>query len=371
METASKPNTDTILQGLLGRMCGYNQCDIDIYIHNDILTKKTGNGTTELEKFVQLMENYDEEVHCIPRNAMHCVKNKRISNDWNIAKPIIITPDAYHEIEDVDDPDYEEYSKEQVIARVKSAFVSDSFSHNNCEHVENEIKQQINAMKNDINAIVHQMCALNGSINDTFKNVPLLTHGQLSNPEQESRTFPGCGFGSNTSVQVIMFVVNTDCFEDLNFPRGTIILQARTREASEMMQLIKSIPKTTKQEAFTSKREDDTEVTGNGTCCLTIPNETSTSISSMKTSIDELIQISLLPREAVIVSRSITSNQCTDNTWQGILVNDGVLRALKSGGEIYQHIRDKFQVKLRLEKTRGRPSSTIGPCFTRLATIAW
>jgi hypothetical protein len=371
METASKPNTDTILQGLLGRMCGYNQCDIDIYIHNDILTKKTGNGTTELEKFVQLMENYDEEVHCIPRNAMHCVKNKRISNDWNIAKPIIITPDTHYEIEDVDDPDYEEYSKDQIIARVKSAFASNTFSHNNCENVESEINQQIITMENDNNTIVHQMCALDGSINGTFKNVPLLTQSQLSNPEQESRTFPGCGFGSNTSVQVIMFVVNTDCFEDLNFPRGTIILQARTREASEMMQLIKSIPKTTGQEAFTSKREDDTEVTGNGTCCLTIPSETSTSIESMKTSIDELIQISLLPREAVMMSRAITSNQCADNTWQGILVNNGVLRALKSGGEIYQYIKDKFQVKLKVKAKSGRPSSTIGPSLTRLATIAW
>ena len=370
METSSKPNTDTILQGLLGRMCGYHECDIDIYIHNDILIKKTGNGTTELEKFVQLMENYDEEVHCIPRNAMH-LKNKRISNDWDIAKPIIITPDAHHEIEDVHDPDYEEYSKDQIISRVKNAFASDTFSHNNCENVESEIKQQIITMKNDNNAIVHKMCTLNGSINATFKNVPLLTHGQLSNPEQESQTFPGCGFGSNAVVQVIMFVVNTDKFEDLNFPRGTIILQARTREANEMIQPIKSIPKTTGQEAFTSKREDDTEVTGNGTCCLTIPSETSTSIESMKTSIDELIQISLLPREAVMMSRSITSNQCTDNTWQGILVNDGVLRALKSGGEIYQYIKDKFQINLRLKAKSGRPSSTIGSGFTRLATIAW
>jgi len=372
METATNSNTSTMLQGLLGRMCGYHEFDIDIYIHNDILTKKTGNGTTELEKFVQLMENYDEEVLCIPQNAMFLVKNKqRIINDWNIAKPIIITPDPHDEIEDVHDPDYEEYSKEKVIARVKNAFASDTFSHNNCEHVENEIKQQINAMKNDNNTIVHQMCALDGSIYATFKNVPLLTQSQLSNPEQESRTFSGCGFDSNTSVQVIMFDVNTDKFEDLNFPRGTIILQTRTREASEMMQLIKSIPKTTGQEAFTSKREDDTEVTGNGTCCLTIPPETSTSISSMKTSIDKLIQISLLPLEVVMMSHSITSNQCADNTWQGILVNNGVLRALKSGGEIYQYIKDKFQVKLKVKAKSGRPSSTIGPSLTRLASIAW
>ena len=35
METARQPNTDTVLQGLLGRACGYHLYDIDIYLHRN------------------------------------------------------------------------------------------------------------------------------------------------------------------------------------------------------------------------------------------------------------------------------------------------------------------------------------------------
>ncbi len=53
-ENSKNPNSDTILQGLLGRCCGYHNYYIDIYITNSLLEKCSMNGgpaLTELERF--------------------------------------------------------------------------------------------------------------------------------------------------------------------------------------------------------------------------------------------------------------------------------------------------------------------------------
>jgi hypothetical protein len=125
METSKEPNTDTVLQGLIGRMCGYGINDgeePDIYINNKILSKKTKadkksttgleeEGTTELEKFVNLMNTHS--LDHLPTRALNVKNNNnnRKSSSLYHLFPVILTGFRHKEC----DPSYNKDSLRQLI----------------------------------------------------------------------------------------------------------------------------------------------------------------------------------------------------------------------------------------------------------------
>lgn len=79
METSKEPNTDVILQGLLGRMCGYhNYTNVEIYISNKIL------NSGELHSYVAYIR--DELI--MPQCATNLLKLKKLdmSNEMFIPR---------------------------------------------------------------------------------------------------------------------------------------------------------------------------------------------------------------------------------------------------------------------------------------------
>jgi hypothetical protein len=56
-ENSKTPNSDTILQGLLGRCCGYHNYNINIYVSSSLLDKYSFNGGVELNE----LERYIRE----------------------------------------------------------------------------------------------------------------------------------------------------------------------------------------------------------------------------------------------------------------------------------------------------------------------
>lgn len=106
IETSKKINTDTLLQGLLGRCCGYDSRD-DIIIYVACL------NLVELERFIALSEG---DLTAIPSRAMNMSKGREIKTRVPI-KPIRIPLD--------EDP-------EACIARgILQSF--DSFEHQNTD----------------------------------------------------------------------------------------------------------------------------------------------------------------------------------------------------------------------------------------------
>ena len=362
METSPMPKTDTLLQSLLGRMCGYHNFDIDIYVSENILIKTTGNGTTELEKFVTLMENEDEDITTIPNKAAHLVCGSTREQLYDLL-PVIVSGFI---IEDRADPDYSEFKKERVINTVKASINSDNGVHLNGPNHTAELKRQLADPNTEID--VRRLEHSSGRENYTYKGVAEKFNGILDGREEKSavRSMEGCGLGS----KLIIWAITSNKYRQLGFPIGTLIVQAasKTPENGETTK----IPKTTGKEAFTSKREDSTESVSNGVCALKLDKESATSIEIMKKGLTEIIQLSLVPRDSVTMDRCVSSVCNSDGTWQGILVNEAVYKSLQKGGSIYTHLNSTFGVKV---KTIGKS----GPCskdckasgLKRLCKIEW
>jgi hypothetical protein len=78
-ESSAESNTDTLLQGLLGRMCSYDQIvqNIKIYIHEKIIATKE---IEKYSKFIQCLEQGEKRVKCLsvmPVFAMNLCNNTR------------------------------------------------------------------------------------------------------------------------------------------------------------------------------------------------------------------------------------------------------------------------------------------------------
>lgn len=74
METSKKPKTDTILQGLMGRMCGYNKnTNVEVYVSNFV--KHSG----DIERYVTYSES--KEIVEIPTRAANLTKDMTTGNE--------------------------------------------------------------------------------------------------------------------------------------------------------------------------------------------------------------------------------------------------------------------------------------------------
>jgi hypothetical protein len=328
METARNPKTDTSLQALLGRVCGYHTFNIDVYLSSKIV------DSTELDIFV---------AGGVPSKAAHMSKARETVFD---AFPIVLRG----LVEDQADPDYLECSADKTRAFVKNGILTGNgvVRNDNGTIHSADIRRQIASAETHVT--VHDVCKPN--VNISYASVPALFKGILAGTQVKKavRSLPSCGLMSDGK-EVNAWVFKTNKYESLGFKIGTIIVQAACKMTADGES---GVPKTTGKEAFTSKQEDGTEVLSNGSCALTISPATATSVSAMQTALDELVRMSLQKREAVTMSRCIASNQDARGAWQGILMNDAVSQALKKSGEIYKFIKIKHGVMLKVTGVKGR-----------------
>lgn len=383
METSKNSNTDVLLQGLLGRMCGYHTNeDIKIYVGEKLLKKK-GGDMSEVERYITLMETHrgdedeeDEEIKIMPRKASNLGALKNTSeNDWFTALPIVISPTINLE---KDDPDYVCDNKEEVIKLIKDALIHGGGNghlenHNGLEKTE-ELKEQVLTTPAE-DWVLHKIAKPNGAINETYKDVPAVTKDTLlsDNHKKTISSMPGCGFSTNDKPLLNIWLYNSAGY---GFPEGTIVLHGRTKRASEaevkQAEIERSIPTTTKLEAFTSKHEDETVVIGNGAYSIQAPVETSSEPDVMQKYLANMITISRMEFEAQTMPRCIVSNQLEGNKWQGIIVNELVLKAIEKNGIIYNYIKDNFGLNIKITKTRGKVPDYIREMkLFRLAKIEW
>jgi hypothetical protein len=367
METSKNANTDVLLQGLLGRMCGYHtNVDIKIYVGENLF-KKGKDGKNELERYIQMMEG--DDITTMPRRGTNLKGGVHSDNDWFTALPVVISRPSPAAAEL--DPDYELYTKEQLVTMFTEAIVSGDATNLNGEEKTDELLIQLRGISpEDIN--VHQLFKSNGSINETFKDMPQLMSEALVNQAAITHIPAGCGFSSNEKTIVVIYEFNTNAFADLGFPKGTLVLQGRTKTATESERLKAVIPKTTGLEAFTSRHEDGTTVVGNGAYSIHAPINTWNVSTSMQKHIENMIRVSRIELEGETMPRCITSNQVEGSAWQGILVNTEVLLALEKNGEIFNYIQRAYGVKLKITKTRGKtPLKLVELGQTRLVKIEW
>jgi len=244
METSKNPKTDTALQGLIGRMCGYGINDgeePDIYINNKILTKITKedkstteleengttelgeNGTTELENYVNLMKTHS--LRNLPRRGRDLKDNTNDSKSESLYHlfPVVLTGftnKECHSSKNIDE------LTNQIIQRINNNI--HICNNNGPTHTTQLIQQLLTHPVTKINRkfIINKE---NNKPTKTYQKVPNLFNEILKKSESTDivhRT-ESCGIKKN---EINLWIFNIDKCKDEDyscpFTNGTIIIQS-------------------------------------------------------------------------------------------------------------------------------------------------
>ena len=354
METSTNPRTDTVLQGLLGRMCGYpggsfGYCvsnDINIYISQQVLS----NG--DIDKYISLCQSM--EMTILPSRATNVIsEHNKGRRDLTDVEPII--PIYMRELSFPDNHPI------TCLPNVMIALRSQQCENGNSPNV---TRRLIDFLDGQVTGVVNRDLS-----KKTFKKmIPRIKKSMHENIPFNT-LISGSGIDDN-KLTIFKSTSNGD------IRKGYYLFCFIPRLAEEVAvanPLKKMIPKTNGREIFGYTTEIGTFNKSNGTCGVSLRPETATDISEMSDSIRECIRMSLEPSSALIHSRSISSNfSVEEGGWNGIYISENVYKALIPGGTIYNDIKREFSIKIKIAKVRGRQTKKypIG-CSVRIAQISW
>ena len=145
---------------------------------------------------------------------------------------------------------------------------------------------------------------------------------------------------------------------------------------NEIKALVHNVPRTTKNEVFCGRTETGTIIESNGVYSIPIPVETSINPGTMLATLSDLIEL-CNNTQSLEMPRKIISNYSNEDQssfkWNGIVMNKTIETALLPHGRIFNALKRKYGVKIRLVKSRGRP--LLFPSgyedFVRYAEITW
>jgi hypothetical protein len=232
METSNEPNTDVILQGLLGRMCGYHSYnDIEIHLSNNVV--ESTDGSTEFERYVRYIEFND----VIPLKANNIVSIKTITkSSLHQIIPIKIKFDE---------------TPEDIRAEIQAVF-NEIYTNSTVSVYDNVVQNYNNRQQSD--ELVRRLAMMR-----TRKMIVKRVKGQSSyanvpriiNESIRTRTPKGlgsaCGIKANDNETVVIWVFEEDQ-EDYNVKQGDIFIDARTVENDPTE--TRKVPHTTGKESF-------------------------------------------------------------------------------------------------------------------------
>lgn len=375
IETCSKSNTDTVLQGLLGRMCGYhNNTDIFIYLNERIV------NSGELEKFVEMSE-VPESLQ-LPTKGQNLVSESESikSNKYGLYPRIPVHISKEH-ITSTDSAGL----KADIIA----AFNSGDAEFNGEGDVQRaEICELIDAT--DTKFTLHRL----SRTNKTYTRVPEQLKISISTKTATKLGSGSGGCGARASGKEIVMWKVCDNYAGLqigdvyitcmtkSMPIPTLetsvaadkyIADGGDREIAECIRY--KYPKTTGREVFCNTTELAQGFESNGGQLAILKPETCRDTDLMTQSILECIGRSLLRDIDTVLEhpRRISSNRTEAGGWQGILVSPAIYKQMSKGGDIYRRVLSEFPgVKINAKKVSG-PAPRSGPFvgFVRLAEIAW
>ena len=376
-ESSIWSSTDVLLQALFARMFGYDaNVDIKIYISDKI-------QMSEIWRYVEMMEDTDDAqpVKILPKHAKNLTTTK--IHAWDDTIPIILRTDddAAHE-------DLGNGNRTAIIQKVKSAFnqmmyeedemVDDSIENYNSDEQTAEIARQISNAPVDRNAdafsvVIHKMENLAGQANATYAEMPERMRSSIENRVPlNSGNLAGCGFASDNPdvVQINLWVFNTPQFHQSHgFKLGDIVIHARVPHVRELHELVSV---TTRLETFATHEEDGSEVRSNGSYSIQMPVATVYDVDAMKSYLTDVVRLSRSPDVEVRMPNYVTSNHDGVSKWVGITLSSQVLQALQKGGDVYNHIKREFKLKLKIHKVRGRePIDFVNRGISRIIKIEW
>jgi hypothetical protein len=353
IETACKISTDTVLQSLLGRACGYsNGSDkVIIYMHHRILK------TNDIDRYITMWEN--EGIQIMPKYANNIINKKKLS--MNSIIPIKIKR-VRSKLND---------KRKCIIDEVAWAFRHKKYQNKNNISEISELSEKFERLyREDINKI--QVCYLEDDPKKTTRNkcqaITLLN--AFNNRERVSMGSSG-GIASNGEEIKIWVnkgtknIIKEDdeseladgvCYEHNSF----FITSTVTIPIGENI----NIPFTSEEEIFAHSLENKDVVEANGGYTITLSPETANNETVMLKELKNIIKISLKTKG----QRQI--NSCWDNaseTFKGIMVTPSILKSINTG-KIHLEILKKFETHLTVEESKIKSSNS---SYIRLSAIFW
>jgi len=357
METAKSSNTDTVLQGLLGRVCGYSAGSdlVDVYLHQKIV--KSG----EIERYIDLTEGQ----HIIPAKACNIAKTSVIKTRHPIIPFMVSNVDS------------EGNSNKQIKSKIRKE-ISGNFDFGRTEPEQfYEIRDKFLDTKaiseKKIEIVIHDVT---GNEQNRFEPVSKAIHHFKTTDDSlpvslwhtgvEKVKKDGTRFEEGRIINVFYYKNNDERYGIL---AGSAFIYGVTEKKNSIYVSKTNIPKTTGREVFAHNLEDGTEVVSNGSFVIQMPLDTSKNVSIMKQWISDFVELSLRFPD----SRSVHSQwDNKDKMYKGIVMVQEVERALLPGGEIYQEIQSKFGFRIDLAKSdQPLDQKIVALGYVRYASINW
>ena len=333
-ETATSSPTDTVLQGLLGRCCGYfYSTTIVVFLHKDIAE----NG--ELQRYID-MTNGAAIIPTKGRNIDLC-KHLRSIIPIKVASDHITVKQK-------------QGMKTHLSADIVSAFNAGNIvNFNSAAHLE-IIKTIVD------NPETRFVVRFLETTKKTYANVPaeITTSITKRMPVELSA---GCWTAEN---EITLWVVGVN---GGGLVKGDVYVDCRLNHDA-------NVPPTTKREVFAHARENGTTGLANGSFSLSLRPETAFTVEEMRSDLLVIIELSLKTR--LSNTRSVNSNQdFHTKICKGICVTEPVLKSLMKGGSIFAEVKAKYAdtgITLRVSKASGVVPQVLKEAgLVRLTSITW
>jgi len=398
METAKQPNTDTLLQGLLGRCMGYPESSgantkIKIYIPVKVLG--CGNdGYNDLERYIKVFNEITATPECIPETvlptrAMNVISkcNSRIMRDPKTANPI------FHVVTDKIVIDLGEFNEGGISRDYNKADVYNALSDN--------VEQGIYQTTNDTGRL-RKLLGLDGhspdhsvitiSALDEHHNKKYddhLINLNKSHVEKKVHRVAGASLGCRYN-EIKLWCLNCksaggkirfdnpmararvssiECFIEY---RSDVV---HPNDAEARLEIDTSLREVFSRSGPLDEDGHQETIVSNGAHAARLVVETAYDVNVMKSAIRNSIQNSLnQPCEAVHFPSKIEASATNDaRRWKGITVTKEVEDALMKGGVIYDELNKEFGVEIKTVKMKGRIPTTFAesPFSARYSMIKW
>jgi hypothetical protein len=338
-ETAKKSRTDTVLQGLLGRVCGYsaNSENVDVYLSDKI--QRTG----EIERYIQMTNGQN----VVPKRAINLKGSGIISNRM----PVSIMKIDRENITCHED-------RAGLKADIVAAFNTNVVENYNNPEIFNIIKSVVDNPETKF--LFHGL----DRTNETYAQQNISEKFAISLRDRTPfHGVNGCGFNSTNPLQVNVWIVeNVD-----ELRRGDVFIDCYVPAANPVTE----IPMTTKREVFAHKLEDERTAISNGSFQIYLDPETAASVNKMEEDLKYICGLYLTAR--LSTSNSVCSNQDSETGERvGIYVTMEVLASLEKRGQVYETIKQELGLTIKICKARGCvPKAIKDRGMIRLASISW
>ena len=347
METSVKPDTDTILQGLLGRVCGYPEsrtAEDNIYEVDVYLSIKSSAINGDIDLYVKMIETqHDGQIEVVPGRGRNLITDQHKDKQFQPISPFKLTRD-----ESISD------KKEDIVKFVVESMRSGRFEHKNGEEIEGDVCSKIVEAYDHIqehgkdgvfifNIHYFEKERKKGGVVVDKKTCNKETAEDIKRAFEtgEAKEF-ATAKRSNLKTDEIDIWVPKKGDRQIDFDHNTIFVTSNVFSSPSQQ-----IPITTRKEVFVSKLPDQTEIVSNGAFMLTMPVETAESVEVMKNTLATFIKLSKKHESTRQVSSLWDISKPDGEQHVPIIVSVAVWDAIQTHGEIHTYLKETYGVLLK------------------------